>query len=286
MNLNLKNITFIIVSYKSDKVIEDCINSLPKKSKIIVIENSKNLKLKKKLKKKNKIKIILNNNVGMGAANNIGIKKSKTQFVYILNPDVKFKRNTFKNLVKSVKQIDDFAILSPRNSNLKYPNYKIEDANHISNNILNVQYVDGFSMLINKKKFKKKKYFDENFFLYLENNDLCKRVKSNGDFIYIIKNSSIKHLGASSANSEFSEKIEYLRNWHWMWSKFFYNKKYYGFFIALIKIAPNLFSSIIKLLFFSFFINKQKKMIYKMRFLGIINSIFCKKSWLRIENIN
>ena len=77
MNLNLKNITFIIVSYKSDKVIEHCINSLPKKSKIIVIENSKNLNLKKKLKKKNKIKIIINNNVGMGAANNIGIKKSK-----------------------------------------------------------------------------------------------------------------------------------------------------------------------------------------------------------------
>jgi GT2 family glycosyltransferase len=139
-------------------------------------------------------------------------------------------------------------------------------------------------MLINKKKFKNK-YFDENFFLYLENNDLCKRVKSLGENIYVIKNSLVKHLGASSANSRFSDKIEYLRNWHWMWSKYFYNKKHYGFFVALFKVMPNLFSSVFKYLFFSFFVNAEKKMIYKMRFLGIINSIFNKKSWMRIENI-
>ena len=285
MILNLKNITFIIVSYKSIGVIEACIKSLPKNSKIIIIENSKNFRIKEKFKNNKKIKVILNNNIGMGAANNIGLKKSKTQFAYILNPDVRFKKDTFKNLIVAANQIDDFAVMSPKNSNLKYPNYKTSEANHINKNILSVEYVDGFSMLINKKKFKNK-YFDENFFLYLENNDLCKKVKSLGENIYIIKNSSVIHLGASSANSRFSQKIEYLRNWHWMWSKFFYNKKYYGFFIALIKITPNLFSSIIKLLFFSFFINKEKKMIYKMRFLGIINSIFCKKSWLRIENIN
>ena len=284
MILNLKNITFIIVSYKSTGVIEACIKSLPKNSKIIIIENSKNFNIKKKFKNNRKIKVILNDNIGMGAANNIGIKKSKTQFAYILNPDVRFNQSTFKNLVNAIKQVDDFAIISPKNSNLKYPNYKIFHENHINKNILNVEYVDGFSMLINKKKFKNK-YFDENFFLYLENNDLCKRIKSLGEKIYIIKNSSVKHLGGSSANSKFSEKIEYLRNWHWMWSKYFYNKKHYGFLVALFRVLPNLFSSIFKYLFFSFFVNKEKKMIYKMRYLGIINSIFGRKSWMRIENI-
>ena len=284
MILNLKNITFIIVSYKSDGVIEACIKSLPKNSKIIIIENSKNFKIRDKFKNNRKIKVILNNNIGMGAANNIGLKKSKTQFAYILNPDVRFNKSTFKNLINAVNQIDDFAIISPKNSNLKYPNYKISEGNHINKNILNAEYLDGFSMLINKKKFKNK-YFDENFFLYLENNDLCKRIKFLGENIYIIKNSSVKHLGASSANSKFSQKIEYLRNWHWMWSKYFYNKKHYGFLVALFRVTPNLLSSIFKYLFFSFFINEEKKMIYKMRYLGIINSIFSRKSWMRIENI-
>ena len=284
MILNLKNTTFIIVSYKSDGVIEDCIKSLPKNSKILIIENSKNFKIRDKFKNNRKIKVILNDNIGMGAANNIGLKKSKTQFAYILNPDVRFNQSTFKNLINAANQIDDFAIISPKNSNLKFPNYKISEDNHINKNILNVEYIDGFSMLINKKKFKNK-YFDENFFLYLENNDLCKRIKSLGENIYIIKNSSVKHLGASSANSKFSQKIEYLRNWHWMWSKYFYNKKHYGFLVALFRVTPNLLSSTFKYLFFSFFINEEKKMIYKMRYLGIINSIFSRKSWMRIENI-
>ena len=49
MNLNFKNITFVIVTFKSEKIIYECINSLPKDSNKIVIENSKNIKLKREL---------------------------------------------------------------------------------------------------------------------------------------------------------------------------------------------------------------------------------------------
>ena len=54
MELNLNNITFIIVSFKSEKIIDDCLKSLPKNSKIIVIENSNNYNLKKSLELKYK----------------------------------------------------------------------------------------------------------------------------------------------------------------------------------------------------------------------------------------
>ena len=64
-------------------------------------------------------------------------------------------------------------------------------------------------------------YFDKNFFLYLENVDLCKRVRKSGEKIFVIKNSLINHLGGSSTNKILHDKIEYLRNWHWMWSKFY-----------------------------------------------------------------
>ena len=97
MDLNLKNITFIIVSFKSDKVIYNCLNSLPKNSNKIIIENSKDINLKKDLESKyDNIEVILNENLGMGASNNIGIKGSKTQYVYILNPDVTFKKTLLK----------------------------------------------------------------------------------------------------------------------------------------------------------------------------------------------
>ena len=45
MKLNLDDITFIIVTYKSENIIQNCLNSLPKNSKKIIIENSNNINL-------------------------------------------------------------------------------------------------------------------------------------------------------------------------------------------------------------------------------------------------
>ena len=52
MTLSLNNLTFIIVTFKSDHIINECIKSLPKDSNIIIIENSNNRELKKKLEVK------------------------------------------------------------------------------------------------------------------------------------------------------------------------------------------------------------------------------------------
>ena len=126
MKLNLSNITFIIVSFKSENVIHTCLKSLPQNAKKIIIENSKNTKLKEELLLKyDNIEILMNQNLGMGASNNIGILRSNTQFVYILNPDTKLNELTLNKLIEATDKIDDFAILSPLSSNNNFPNYKI-----------------------------------------------------------------------------------------------------------------------------------------------------------------
>ena len=284
MNLDLKEITFVIVSYKSKKVIFNCINSLPKFSKIIVIENSFDEELKRELEAKyDNIEVMLNENLGMGASNNIGLRKSNTKFAFILNPDVVFEDNTFSNLIENIKDIDDFSILSPINENDLLPNFEIKgNYLNINKNILEVDVIDGFSMLINKSKFENQNYFDENFFLYLENTDLCLRQRKKKEKIYIIKNSKIKHLGSYTTKQDLSYNLEYLRNWHWMWSKFYFNKKHYGFFTALTKIFLKLLSSIFRYLFYILILNKHKAKIYKMRLLGLYNSIIGKKSFFRL----
>ena len=284
MEINLNNITFIIVSFKSEKIIDDCLKSLPKNSKIIVIENSNNYNLKKSLELKyDNIEVLISENNGMGASNNLGILKSETKFAYVLNPDVKFKKDTFENLIAAAIKITDFAILTPINSDIKFPNYKILKQNkNINDSIISVDSIDGFSMLINKDKFINQKFFDENIFLYLENDDLCRRVKKNGQKIFVIKNSIIDHKGSSSSSIKNDPEFEYLRNWHWMWSKYYYNKKHYGMLIALIKIFFNLVSAIFKYVFYSLTLNNYKKNIFKMRISGILNSILGNKSKYRI----
>jgi len=284
MNLNLKNITFIIVSFKSEKVIYNCLNSLPKDSNKIIIENSKDINLKKDLESKyDNIEVILNENLGMGASNNIGIKRSKTQYVYILNPDVIFKNNTFENLSQASKKLDDFAIISPLHSKLNYPNYKpFNKTKDIDQNIIEVESIDGFSMILNKNKFEDNYFFDENFFLFLENDDLCLRVKKRKEKIYIIKNSLIDHIGASSSDKDLD--LECLRQWHWMWSKFYFNKKHYGFLSALSKVFINLISSKIKFIYYLITLNSYKRKIHQMRISGLFSSMIGKKSYLRLKN--
>ena len=278
MNLILSDITFVIVTYKSESIIQDCLNTLPKDSKKIIVENSNNINFEKDLKLKyDNIEVILSENNGMGAGNNIGLKSCKTKFAYILNPDTKLNQDTIKNLIKGLNQISDFTIASPLNDDPNYPNYKKNNSYNKDQNILSVDRIDGFSMLINLEKFSDNNFFDENFFLYLENDDLCLRVKKKNENIYIVQNSLINHTGGISKKQD----LEYLRNWHWMWSKFYFNKKNYGIFFAYLKSLPNLFSSMIKFTYYALSLNKHKKYIYYMRLTGIINGMLGKNSWLR-----
>ena len=157
-----------------------------------------------------------------------------------------------------------------------------EDTNFISDNIIEVDDLDGFSMLINKNNFDESDYFDENFFLYLENNDLCLRVKKNNQKIYVIKNSIIEHRGGASSDPDFSQ-IEYLKNWHWMWSKFYYHHKHDSYLYAFMKIFKNLTSAFFKTIFYTILRNNKKKDFYKARLGGCINGLLLKKSWYRID---
>ena len=284
MTLSLNNLTFIIVTFKSNHIIDECIESLPKNSNIIIIENSNNRELKKKLEVKySKINVITQENSGMGSANNKGIKLCKTDYAFVINPDVKFYENTMQELIALSSKYNDYSILAPICDDEKYPNYKIKNK-RIKNyypDFLDVDSVDGYAMLINKNKFSDNIYFDEQIFLYLENDDLCLRKKKENHKIYVAKKAKIHHLGGKSYLDIHEEEIEFSRNWHWMWSKFYFNKKYYGYTKSLFINFPTLITSLVKIIFYFIIQKKFKKKIYTMRFFGLLNSIVGKNSWYR-----
>ena len=117
--------------------------------------------------------------------------------------------------------------------------------------------------------------------MYLENVDLCIRAKKNNGKLFIIKNSKIHHLGARAVDDKFSKEIELSRNWHWMWSKFYFNKKHYGYIFSLFTVSSNFFSGCLKFLFYLIIFNTHKRNIYKIRIFGLLNSMLGKKSWYR-----
>jgi len=289
MSISRQNLSIVIVTFKSEEVIHECIKSIDKDIKITVIENSNNTQFKQELELaySNVSCILSYDNLGMGAGNNLGIKKTETDFVLILNPDVIFKDATINELIIASQKISDFAIIAPISSDINYPNYKLDnDRKAMIKNTspFRVKSVDGFAMLFNKKKLDKiigKDYFDENFFMYLENDDLCKRIIDANEYIYVAPNSLVKHLGGKAVNIKYKNDVEFARNWHWIWSKFYFNKKHYGYFTAFLQGFPKFFSSLIKYIFFSFIKKKVKQKIYLNRVLGFINAAINKKSWYR-----
>jgi N-acetylglucosaminyl-diphospho-decaprenol L-rhamnosyltransferase len=289
MLISLQNISIIIVSFKSDHVIHRCIKSIDEDIEIIVVDNSNNKKFKIDIEDKYKnVRCILSKeNIGMGAGNNLGIKNTNKDYALILNPDVILEKNTINEIINASKKIDSFGVISPISDKKKYPNYRFNNnENHKikQTDPFKVETVDGYSMLLNLKKLKNLKnfnFFDENFFLYLENDDFCKRLRLKNENIYIVPKSKIHHLGGEAVDPKYKYEIELSRNWHWMWSKFYFNKKHYGYFNAILKIFNNLLSAKIKFIYYLIVLDNYKKEIYKMRLSGLFNAMIGKKSFYR-----
>jgi len=273
-----KNITFVIVCFRSSSVIEKCLESISSSCKVIIVENSNDVFIKNNLEKKfSNVKVLISgDNIGYGRANNLGISMVKTKYVFILNPDTYLEKSTLKELgyVSNVLN-DNFSILSPEifnNKLLKLDNNETKD-------FIEVDFVKGFAMLLNLSKINFDKVFDENFFLFLEEIDLCKRVKDIGGKIYIACKAKVHHYSKKSSGDEFH--IELCRNWHWMWSLYYYNFKHFGLLVAYKITLYKFTSSLIKILMAMLLFKKKKYLIYKYRLLGLINAYRGKNSWLR-----
>ena len=288
MSISRQNLTVIIVTFRSENVIHNCIQSIDSDIKVLVVDNSNSKEFKENIenKYKNVSCILSEKNSGMGAGNNLGIKNIKTDFAFILNPDVILEPNSIDNLIEESQKLESFGIISPIEVNKDYPNYKLIDSSKKNIDLkepFKVKSVDGYSMLINLKRLNQIDnfyYFDEKFFMYLENDDLCKRLNNKNENIYIIPKSQIKHLGGQAVNNLYKTEVELSRNWHWTWSKFYYNKKHYGYIFALFNGLPNFISSFLKFLIYSI-LNDKKKNIYLNRSRGFINALFGKPSSFR-----
>ena len=299
---NLRDLTVIIVTYRTPKkIITNCIKSISKNVKILIIENSKKFDHKYFLKKKfPKINIICSgDNLGYGKGNNLGLKLTKTNYALILNPDIICEKNFFNNLSKIINKNIDFNIMGCQYSNDKtFMPAGYFDANknfdfkknfygNKINSLSKVEWVTGCSMLINLKKFKKKNIFDKNFFLYFEEFDLCKSVINKGEFVYTSKDLKVNHLGFKSSlgkNIDEKKNAIQVKDWHWMWSSFYFYKKNYSYFFAFKKLIGKLIKSFIKLIFYSITFQIDKKNKYLYRFLGLYNSYLNRPSFYRGKN--
>ena len=125
-----KELTIVFSSYASDKLLEKILKRIDKEFKTIIIENSLNKKIKLHLesKFKNVTVIIPKQNLGLAKSYNLGIKKSKTKYIFLNNPDIEIKNDSIKKLLFYAKKIKNLGILSPTYKVEKiYKNYSVNN---------------------------------------------------------------------------------------------------------------------------------------------------------------
>lgn len=278
-----KEVSLIIVCYNSEKLIQQNLSELQKFTTIIV-DNSKSNKLFDLVKNFSNINYIkTNNNIGYGKANNLGAQNAKTPFIMILNPDIIVNSEAIEILCKKYLQYNDVGILAPSlydmndkrrtngtNTRLKKNISKIKnlEPKNLAHGDACYDFVVGCSLFMNKNFFNKIGGFDEEFFMYFEDNDLCDRIYKNGKIIIEIPEAKMIHMqGLSSEYSTISNiKLAIIHKV----SEYIYYKKNVTFFTLYTTILKHFFDYLQRAII-NFFLFKFKKFFKNiLRLISII----------------
>jgi N-acetylglucosaminyl-diphospho-decaprenol L-rhamnosyltransferase len=207
--------SIIIVTYNSERFIASCLSSILQHRtdysyEIIVVDNDSQDMTKEIVQRFDSVNLIENKeNQGFSKANNIGIMHSKGRYTFLLNPDVHITDHCVDQLTRRLNEDDSRAIVAPKlvysdgsiqESARRFPNlfiqvagriplfhklvqtqhneYLMKDWNHSSNR--DVDWVIGAAILAKKEDLIEIGMFDEDFFLYCEDIDLCYRFYKRG----------------------------------------------------------------------------------------------------------
>lgn len=227
-----KELSIIYVNYNTADQVMTSVESVRRHTKgidyeiIVADNNSKDDENLQKLIDDETIKVVkLDDNYGFGKANNAGVKECTGEYIFLLNPDTICHDNSIKDLLDCLKANQTIGVISPNliNSESKPTHsfrrvgdgiitelnfalfglpYKILygsdfEYNH-SNNQLEVAYSCGAAMMMKRETFNKVGGFDEAFFMYYEDQDLCNRIKETGLRIVNEPKAIIQHLEGTS----------------------------------------------------------------------------------------
>jgi len=253
------DLSFIILNYHSEKYLTACISSLEKnatgfKYEIILVNNNPK---KLELAFTKPFIQILNtfSNIGFAKGCNLGASIATGKILFFLNPDTQLLADTlvshlslFTNekigviaptLLTATRQPQSWRAgqaITPFNTILQKLCLKKNSLLTLKNQATELAWVSGAALLIKKDLFEKIGGFDEKFFMYFEDVDLCRRINQLGKKIILLTEPKVLHYGGGSAENTQIQKE------HYYFSQDYYFKKHFGNFQAsLFKTFRNLF---------------------------------------------
>ncbi len=234
-----KELTIIILSYNSSAIISQCLSHLNfDKYEVVVVDNASSDKTVEIVAAKfPQAQILkLEKNIGYGRGNNVALKEVKTEFALVMNPDSIMLEEDIDVALTEIKKFPQVVNAGPvvlRNYPLNNSEFaeKIkmmdEDFHGIKDcyweklgDNYSVRFVVGAALFLRVNLLKEVGYFDENIFMYYEDDELCKRVRDHGYKAMIVTSCKAFHIGGES--SQKSLRALYKKYWHLSWSKMYW----------------------------------------------------------------
>lgn len=239
----------IIINYRTKELTADCIDSVfghfrSVPFEVILIDNDSADGSVDFFRNRfgDSIELIANDhNAGFGKANNIAAQKAEGEFLFFLNSDTIITSDFFNTIFDLYKSDKELGIVAPKllmENGLeqeyaygKFPTFKglfIRNSRQDSaNDKSEVDWLSGAALFIKKEIFDNIGGFDDSFFMYFEDIDLCKRVKELGYKNISLSSVSLIHLGGKSAGNFSRKKMYYI-------SQSYYFKKHFGLIPMII----------------------------------------------------
>ncbi|MCP4580226.1 MAG: glycosyltransferase family 2 protein [candidate division Zixibacteria bacterium] len=274
-------VSILIVTYNNASTINRCLESLRRQEsadfEILVKDNASVDETEEILAKYENIKVFTDNkNLGFGAAMNYLAKMAEGEFLFILNPDCECPENTLARLYEfgrnhggaispalkypdnslqvSARNFPDFRriVFSRRSPLFQLGLFKTGDAGYIKpDHPAKVPAISATAMFIGKNDFESVDGFDERFFMYLEDIDLCRRLNSAEIDVWYLPDIQIKHvLGASSSTTAFKSSFHHHLSIYKYFTKHFPGKYIRNSFLAILLFGGLMTTILMKLLGF------------------------------------
>jgi N-acetylglucosaminyl-diphospho-decaprenol L-rhamnosyltransferase len=179
-------------------------------------------------------------NLGFGAANNRALAQVSTPFALLLNPDCEITPEALSELIEQAHALPDAAMLAPqilkangqRDVNYRWPNTHWKAKAGAAEGLLCVGFVCGAVMLLRMDQFQTVGFFDEDFFLYYEDDDLCLRLFKAQKSIVVVPKVQALHRSRGSVKGRSPWRSEYIRGYHHAQSKLIFAAKHDSFAAA------------------------------------------------------
>ena len=241
-------VTAIVVAFDSAHALPECLGALRAADVPVIVVDNASTDESVAIAEGQGSRVIRNTrNEGYGRANNIGARVAESEFILVVNPDVLVEPDTVDHLVDAARRYPDAALFAPK---IVEPSGRVffQPRSLLAPYLTNphgklalpegevcAPFFSGACFLIRRELFLRLGGFDENIFLFYEDDVLCRRVADSGSALVYVPQAVVRHGRGRSSTPQRGRVFR--TRWHQAWSRAYVSRKY-----GLPNPAPGMFA--------------------------------------------